>query len=103
MNHKPKIKRVFSNYRITIEVDEPWTSEKDPQKLHEYWLSAMNSVINDIKRHVDGCVRIDPDWNSEEVCIYCESDPESDPETGQPMCCNKAVADYDTAHEKAGG
>lgn len=97
--YKPKTKRVFSNYRVIVEVDEPWTSEKDPDKLHEHWQGRLNSVVADIKRHVDGCAQVYPDWDLEDVCIHCKSTPEPDPETGEPVCCGKAGEDY----EKAGG
>lgn len=100
--HTPKTKQVFDNYEIIIEIEEPWILDKDPQKAHETWKAKLATVIADINRHVDGCMRINPHWNKRNVCIYCESEPEPDPETGAPFCCDKAVADYEAAHEKAG-
>lgn len=85
------------NFRVIVEPDEPWP-RKDA--TYEKWVSNCNDLIKDIKRHVDGFVDIR--WDSDTLCSFCGAEWETetsknDPDIpyGQPLCCEKAVEEWE--------
>lgn len=76
-------KTINKNYRV--EVYPVYYSEN-----HKHCVATLKEIEKDIIRHVDGFDNTDIEWDTKEVCEFCEYEWEID-EDGLPMCCQKAV------------
>lgn len=87
-------KTIFENYRVEVSPDI-WYGPS-----HEKYLDALNDLKKDIVRHVDGIEDVSVQWDSKEVCEFCECEwelweEEDEKEEGGfkkgiPVCCDKA-------------
>lgn len=77
------------NFRVVVE-----------PKTHVYGIKLSyveqdcNEMLEQIKRHVDNVARVYVDCDTEEVCSHCCYTWEVDPETKEPLCCNKAIEEF---------
>lgn len=80
-----------SNYRVVIE-----------PKTHIYGISLSQStvdmdlkeIVEQVKRHVDNVHSVYIDYDKEDVCSDCGREWELDEETGEPTCCDSAIAEH---------
>lgn len=87
-----------SNYRVVVE-----------PKTHIYGIALSEDavkgdcreIVDQIKRHVDDVCRVDIEFDTEAVCSHCGYGWELDEETGAPVCCNKAVDEFNNEKLKA--
>ena len=88
--------QIRSNYRIVVEPDSPLFGET----TEEY----CESTVREIKRHIDDLKSVYVDWDM--VCSFCGAPWEvasHDDETvkkGQPVCCEKAMDEWDAQNER---
>ena len=78
-----------TNFRVIV---EPVTS------ICGIKLSTVESdcreVADQIKRHVDNVRRVDVEYDVENTCSHCGYSWEVDEETGEPLCCQKAIDEH---------
>jgi len=96
-------KTIRENFRIIIEpralgdYGYVHTSDRlfypDEEKRAKAYQDRCEDIEEQIKRHVDdvGYVRIECD--KKVVCTYCGWGWEIDEGTGQPFCCDEAIAE----------
>jgi hypothetical protein len=91
----------YSNYRVTVLPAEPWIFKGNtPQEIHQAWLREANTLLEQIKRHVDS-EWAGVEFDRTEVCEFCEEPYEGsiDLETGEPACCSAAQSEWVEASE----
>lgn len=95
--------KVTENFRVIVIPDEPWFLEKEnlgmTDKNREKWRSACNKIVEEIKRHVDGFSDVYQDSDTKDVCSFCSLEWEEN-DDGGPVCCGKAVAEWERSKEK---
>lgn len=78
-----------SKYRVVV---EPKTY------VHGIKLSSIESdckyMVDQIKRHIDNVDTVTIDYDTREVCSHCGYEWETDPENGEPICCEKAIIEF---------
>lgn len=67
--------------------------EPDPEKREQEYKSRCESIIDQIKRHVDSVGWVGLVWDAETRCSYC-----GHVEDGDPDCCNRAIAEREEKH-----
>ncbi len=86
-----------SNFRVEI-VPGFWEHRLHQPDAEEYQNRETEDLVEEIKRHVPEASNARVVWHSEEVCEYCDYAWEED-DDGCPVCCNKAVAEWEGARE----
>jgi len=103
----PETVNHYSYFRVVIELSSSsndinyrW-SKGSEEKYRDLCVKSLKDVLEQVKRHVDGGESSSIDYDTQKTCVYCDGDPESDPSTGEPQCCNRAVIDFDKWQETA--
>lgn len=94
------VKRI--NHRVIV---EPWSYGKYDEK----WVQGKcESIMSDIKRHVDDIGQVWIESDVEATCSHCGyswevSQDDSDPDfpKGTPLCCQKAIDEFSEQKAKA--
>ena len=87
--------QITDNWRVVLDVDRPWMfGNKSEEEKNERWRSACKTLISNVKRHCDGFSNIDYECDSYFVCSFCGNLWEEDSD-GIPVCCDKAVAEWE--------
>jgi len=68
-------------------------------KLYRYntdeeQIRDCEEMVSQIKRHVDNALYVSVEWDTLEVCSFCGYDWDTDKETGEPFCCQKAIEEW---------
>jgi uncharacterized Fe-S cluster-containing MiaB family protein len=74
------------NFRVEVFPDTFLVDKEDYKRM----ISNCNSIIDDIKRHVDDVDRMEIEYDVEVLCSHCKSEWEEE-STGKPVCCEAAV------------
>lgn len=80
-----------SNYRVVV---EPITHVYGIALSEDTVKGDCREMAEQIKRHCDSVGRVDVEFDSDEVCSHCGYGWELDEETGEPVCCNKAIDEF---------
>lgn len=56
----------------------------------------LKEAVEQIKRHVDNIRSADIEWDIEEICSHCGYGWEIDEETKEPVCCQKAIDEFNS-------
>jgi len=80
-------KRIYYDYRLTV-WPGAWFSRIPGDK------SDCEDILEQIQRHVNGIKQVNIEFTTKDICEFCKSKWEQD-ENGQPVCCNKAVEEWD--------
>lgn len=74
---------------------------RSTEEIEKEYLQRCNEIEEEIKRHVDNVGYISVEYDTEERCSHCgyrwevsEDDNDSDFPKGTPMCCQKAIDEY---------
>lgn len=81
----PPTKMHRDNYRLLVDVSDPWLLAGDEDKRHEERMRAAEDLKRKIQRHVDGYGMITIELDALQMCAYCGR-PWEDP----PHCCIEA-------------
>ena len=84
-------KNFKEDYRITV-----WPGSRFSRIPGDE--SDCKDIIGQINRHVDGVKECHVEFTERVICEFCKSEWEED-ENGQPLCCNKAVEEWDSQHK----
>ena len=76
------------NFRIVI---EPATYHVQDEKYIE---STCKQIVDNVKRHVDDVSSVGYKFDTEVTCSFCGLYWETDKETGEPVCCTKAINEF---------
>lgn len=79
------------NMRVTVEPDLRYT--RNPKE--EYVKNICETIKQQITRHVDEIGNIYIEWDTLVECEHCGCGWETDPEDGCPVCCNKAIEEWE--------
>lgn len=83
-------KLITSNYRVVVDVAEPWMlGKKTDEEIHKYWMTAANDLQAQIKRHVDGIGGISIEYDQDHFCEHCYAVWSSDSDVFNGGCCDK--------------
>lgn len=87
------------NWRVELEVEQPWgisaASWGVPQStIDKKWQIAADDIAAQVRRHVDGVEHVLVRYDSHIECSLCGRDWETEAGSGQPVCCNAAVAEW---------
>ena len=99
-------KIIKENYRVIIEPH--YALYLRGEELEEDARRTCESIVEDIKRHVDEVGRVDIENDSREICEFClrewdvyeKDDLEDGIVAGLPGCCNKAQEEFYAQKEK---
>lgn len=97
MTYTPKTQTIYSNYRIEVELENPWFyNHKTPEEKHASMLRELErlriSAICNIEHH--GSIRTK--FDHEVRCQFCGTPwEEAIDDEGVPWCCSKAQSDYE--------
>jgi len=87
-----------SNYRVVI---EPETHIYGFELSEDTVKNSLKTIQEQIKRHVDNIGHVGVECDTEELCSHCglrwevsEDDLEPDFPKGTPVCCQKAIDEY---------
>lgn len=104
MAYSPNVYTYRSGYHLRVEPYVGWYLEEEtttPQQ-HAARVAHLHRIQDEINRHVDDVAWSGVRWDTTEIrCIYCHLVFEQDPETGEPLCCQRATDDW-IAAEKEG-
>lgn len=98
-----------SNFRIIVEPKRLGdygsirTSDsflRKPEQIEKDYQRRCDDMVDQIKRHVDEVGDAYVDFDTESVCGHCGREWEID-ETGEPVCCEDAIAEYKQSKEAA--
>lgn len=77
---------------VTIEVPSPWRT-LEGKELTEHYRKSANSIISDIRRHVDDTDNMSWDFDKEKVCEFCGAPwTEDDKAPHNGGCCAQDAA-----------
>ena len=92
------------NFRVIVIPDEPWFLDKEnlgmTDKNFAKWGSTCEQLVEEIKRHVDGYSDVYQDFDSKDICSFCQDTWEED-DDGCPVCCQKAVGEWEQSKSKS--
>ena len=91
-----------NNFRVVIEprrigdygfcrISDNAYSQEEKEK--EY-AKMCRDILDECKRHIDNVGSIYIDYDAEEICSFCGYGWDIDPETKEPLCCNKAIDEF---------
>lgn len=80
-----------SNYRVVI---EPVTHIYGIELRKETVDRDLKDIMEQVKRHVDNVHSVYIDYDKDEVCSHCGYSWEVDEETKEPLCCQKAIDEF---------
>jgi len=95
-----KTKTYFREARVVVDVDVSLWLTKPGGKIDAAKRQAED-VKKQILRHVDGVAQAYVEIDTDIVCAYCGYDPEYDDIDGRPLCCDKAVAEWQSRIKEA--
>ena len=92
------------NYRVVVEPNRSYWNRGDLKELEEDKRNTCESIVDDIKRHVDDIQSVDVEFDESEICEFCQRvweiwEEESEDGgyiKGEPVCCNKAMDEFRT-------
>jgi len=103
-------KTIRENFRIIVEPrslgDYGYvrTSDRlfypDEEKRAKEYRNRCEDIEEQIKRHVDNVEYVRIECDEKVVCTYCGWGWEIDLETGQPSCCEEAIAEFEKLKEQ---
>lgn len=85
---------IQQNYRVVIEIsDRRFT--RDKRIFASDCKATCESIQEQVKRHIDdvGIVYIESDTQ----CEFCNCQWETDAKTGEPVCCDRAQQEFNSA------
>ena len=86
------------NHRVIIIPNEPWFLSKDHLGMtkENFVKIASNGkdIVDQVKRHIDGYTDVYYDYDASDICSFCRNEWEED-EDGCPVCCQKAVDEWE--------
>lgn len=65
----------------------------DRNETHEEAITRLDSLIEQIERHVDDVDAVFVTWDTYYACSFCKSEWERD-ENGCPTCCDAAIEEW---------
>lgn len=97
MTYTPKTQTIYSNYRIEVELETPWSyNHKTPEEKHASMLRDLAHLNSAAWRHLDNHDGISSHFDREVCCQFCgETWDDTVDDDGVPWCCNKAQSDYE--------
>lgn len=84
------IKDAYVKVLPDIGYKTPQTMDKDSL------IKELKYLVTEINRHIDGVESVDWEIEYQDICEHCKSEWET-AEDGCPLCCNKAVEEFDNA------
>ena len=90
-------KTVHENRRVVVELGPKYTFMPCEQREGKEEISDYNEMVKQIKRHVENVGFITIKTDTKEICEFCEYEWETDPNDGSPVCCTKAVEEWEAA------
>ena len=91
------------NYRVVVEPNRSYWTRGDLKELEEEKRNTCESIVDDIKRHVDDVNSVEVIFDESEICEFCQTEWEVWEEEefedggyikGEPVCCNKAGDEF---------
>ena len=93
------------NYRVIVIPDEPLFLAKEMGGMtKENFIkiaSNCEDIVNQIKRHIDGYIDVYQDFDSGDMCSFCEGEWEEDDDSC-PVCCQEAVEEWEQKQKSTG-
>ena len=102
-----------SNFRVVVEprrlgdygaIRTSDTFCRTEEQVEIDYIQRCNEIVDDIKRHVDNIGNVSIEHDTDSICSHCNltweiSETDSDPnfQKGCPMCCNKAIEEWENA------
>ena len=83
--------KVRENFRVICDLDERYRFGRSRKEMEGHWKREAEALKEQIKRHCDASV-VYVEWSS--VCEHCGRTWEEDPATKEPVCCDKAQAEF---------
>ena len=90
-------KMMKTNWRVVIEPDDRFAWRHWDESDYR---QACEKVLAQVKRHVDNSEDASVKFDTEELCEFCKSEWETE-ESGEPLCCGKAVDEWKAAQAQA--
>ncbi len=95
-------KTLIKNYRVVIEPN--YSLYLRDEEREEDARRTCESIIEDIKRHVDDVDSVELDYEENEICEFCKEEwevydrdfPVDGIQKGLPACCEKAQQEFKT-------
>ena len=78
------------NFRVEIEPGPYHFRVNEKQILRD-----CESIISDVKRHVDDVQSCEIRWDTEYICSFCGYEWDEDAETKEPLCCTSAIEEWE--------
>ena len=93
-------KIIKENYRVVIEPN--YALYYRGEEREEDARRTCESIIDDIKRHVDELSSVELDYDEKEICEFCLREWEVEEKDdaylkifiGQPVCCQEAIDEF---------
>lgn len=67
---------------------------KTQQDREKEYSRRCNDIADEIKRHIDNVGYVNVEFDKEEKCSFCGYGWEVDEETKEPLCCQKAIDEF---------
>lgn len=96
MTYTPKTQAIYSNYRIEVELEDPWFyNHKTPDEKHRSMTRDLEDLRSAAIRHLEYHAGISSHFDRKVCCQFCGENWEGAvDEDGIPCCCEEAQNDY---------
>ncbi|MCK9245231.1 MAG: hypothetical protein M0R74_15485 [Dehalococcoidia bacterium] len=95
--------RKLENFRVIVipaDIMRIYFSKSDDSYRDEK--RTCHEIVDNIKRHIDDVEDVYMDFETKEICSFCERIWEED-DTGCPVCCQDAIDEYEKSKMKIPG
>lgn len=97
MPYTPKTQTIYSNYRIEVQLENPWFyNHKTPEENHVSMLRDLEDLRIAANRHLEYHAGISSHYDREVSCKFCgDTWDDAVDDDGVPWCCQEAQDDYE--------
>jgi hypothetical protein len=91
----------YDNFRVEVQIPRPYSfsTYSHEKRLKEMRRNAED-IISQIKRHVDS-EGASFEFDTKELCSFCNYEWEENPDTGAPQCCDAALREFNESKVSA--
>ena len=86
------------NWKVVVEPSQSFSLGKTNEAHSKELQRDCETIVKEIKRHIDNIQSVTVEYDTEELCSFCNERWEID-EDGCPTCCNAAINEWGNSYE----